>query len=180
MALKNKQAEPDVERFLNVKARVNDLYDHCGDAIRRKETKRCAATIFLDMQWLVDEINRLPAVARDEATVRRLKSIADKVATICKERRRSIEGGLFVDVSMEVFARYRFLVGELEKQIVPLVDDETLERITGEKLADENENRVSISLTDPDDPDDDADDDPDATTTEKPKTKGRKLAAAGA
>lgn len=181
MALKNKQVEPNVPRFLEVKARVNDLYNYCGDAIRRKETKRCSTQVFVDMQWIIAEIGRLPETPMDEATARRLKAIGDKVAVICKERRKSIDGGEFVDVSMEVFARYRFLVNELEKRILPLVDDETVELITGEKLADENENRVSISLTDPDDPDD-QDDDPDGTdvhTDSGPIGKKKRLVKAG-
>lgn len=178
MALKNKVAEPDIERFVNVKDRINGIYNHCGNSIRNKETKRITPQVFVDMAWLAAERARLPAIDRDEKTLKRLENIERQVATINREQRAVIATGEAVDASLAIFASYRFQVRELEKQILPLVDDETVELLTGNKLADENENRVSINLTDPDadnDADDPPADDPDVTDTEKPKKK--KLAA---
>jgi hypothetical protein len=161
-----KRIEPDVERFLQCKSRVNDLYEHCGDTIRAKKTVRAAANVFVDMKWLIDEINRLPG--SELIDLKRFTNIAKQVTLICKERAPAIRTGQFVDMSAEVFARYRFLVRELEKVILSILDEEEAAAITGEKLVDENENRVKIDLTDPDDPDDDVDD-PDGTDVEKRK-----------
>lgn len=153
---RTKQAVPDVERFMIYKSIINDLYDYNGDTIRAKKTVRAAACRLMDMNWMVDEICRLPG-AKSVVDVKRFTNIAKQVRQIVKERHRAIAGGLFIDMSSAVFARYRFLVQELEKVIIPLVDEDVVERITGEKLADEDENRVKIDLVDPDDPDDDDD-----------------------
>lgn len=174
---RTKQAVPDVERFMNYKSIINDLYDYNGDTIRAKKTVRAAACRLMDMNWMVDEICRLPG-AKAVVDVKRFTNIARQVRQIVKERHRAIAGGLFIDMSSAVFARYRFLVQELEKVILPLVDEEVVERITGEKLADEDENRVKIDLMDPDDPDDDDDDDESKLSNAVPE-KPREFAKVG-
>lgn len=174
-----KKTGPDVERFLNYKSRINDLYENCGDAIRQKKTVRATAGVFADLTWMIGEIDRLAAENDVEGPEPvRYNRIKSKLMQICKERQRAIKGGQFIDMSAEVFARYRYLVLELEKIILPLVDDDDRERITGEVVADENANAVTISLTDPDDPDDGAADD-DATDTEKKGKSKRKLQPVG-
>lgn len=151
---KAKVIGPNVERFMACKSIINDLYEYNGDAIRSKKTVRATAQRLLDMDWMVDEINRLLR-PDSEINAKRFVNVAKQVKQIVKERHRAITAGSFIDMSAAVFARYRFLVMELEKVILPLVDDDVFERITGDVLADEDENRVKINLEDPDDPDDD-------------------------
>lgn len=147
-----KKIGPDLDTFMRIKGWLNDLYESCGDTIRAKKTVKASPIVFTNAAWLIAEINRLPG-SESLVDMKRFSNISRQVRQICQDHARAIKTGAFIDMSADVFARIRFLVRELEKVILDIVDEDDAVRVTGDRLMPEDKS-VKIDLTDPDDPDD--------------------------
>lgn len=137
---------PNLEKFRGIKGRVADLYEHCGNLIRTKQTVRCTAAIFPEMDWLVQEVKRLAGGAQAVDDPDRFRRTAAFVRRVCQEQAAVIAGGQFVKVNAEVFSAMRFLVRCVESIIAAVVDDDVAGDLASQRLPDEHTDRIEVDL----------------------------------
>lgn len=162
-------SEADIGQFRALKGQINDLYEFSGETIRAKKIVTASATFFTKMAWLVDNIEKFADVKLMENRDRFLK-VKAALRKVLVDHDGAIKTGQFVKINAGIFSAARFLVRELEKAIVSIVDPEIGVRLKSERLADENVSAIQLVEVDgvggPDDDVDDDDDD-DATDTER-------------
>lgn len=160
-----RQQAPNLERFKELKARINDLYANIGNKIRANDTVWCTALVFDEMRWIIAECKRLAGGgAKFSADEDRFKRIVGFVARVSREQQAAIKGGQIIKIGAEIFGAYRFLVRTLEEILKHIVDDEVVGELESDRMVDEHTDRICLDLAEGlGDPDDDDGDDGDGT-----------------
>lgn len=142
-----KQKSIDMERFVSIRARIVDLYQYGGQAIRDKKTVTASAIVFAEQKWMVDEIERVAGGPLDESDKARYAKIRAFVARMMDELGGAIKGGEFVKVSAAIFGASRFLIKCLER-IAFVLDEEAAAAIAAVRMPDAKTSRIEIDIDD--------------------------------
>lgn len=143
-----KQKTVDLERFESIRARIVDLYQYSGQAIRDKKTITVSAIVFAEQDWMIQEIERVAKGPADETDEPRFAKTKAWVKRQVSELEGAIKGGEFVKVSAAIFGMSRFLVRCLER-IVFVIDEEAASRLTSAaRMPDAKTNRIEVPLDD--------------------------------
>lgn len=143
---KQKKKPLDLERFGSIRARIVDLYQYSGQAIRDKKTLSTSAIVFAEQKWLVDEIERVAEGPIDEADIPRFSKVKAWVVRTYNEHEGAIRSGEFIKVSAAIFGMSRFLVKCLER-IAYVIDEEAAEALAAAApMPSAKTNRVEVTI----------------------------------
>lgn len=142
-ATETKRPEPDVARFKATKDRVNDFFEHNADHVRGKHTLMTSASVFAEMRWLCEELERFGGPADDPARYEKIKAF---VAQVHDDHGGAIAAGQFVKCRADIFGAYRFLVRAVEAAYARHLDVEDRFAL-GSRMPEAHSERIELDLT---------------------------------
>lgn len=143
-----KQKMVDLDRFAPIRARIVDVYQYSGQRIRDKKTVSTTPLVFVEQNWMVDEIERVAKGPIDDADKERYAKVKQFVKRQVADLEGAIAGGEFVKVSAGIFGMSRFLIKCLER-IVFAIDEEAAAEITKTaKMPSAKTSRIEVTLDD--------------------------------